>query len=548
MKKKSTLAALLCCTAMLFAGCKDDLPEPEDPETPSENTNGGKSDNGDGEENGDNGNEDVVPSDLLPGTFSVSESRQVQFSKGNLQYIQSSDTWRFADFQYSAIGTANMDGSVLADTIDLYGWSANNNTARWGVSLSEEKTDYSQGSFLDWGRNMTGGWRTLSLAEWLYLVKERNDADAKRGLARIFLNEEGSLYVNGLVLLPDNWSCPEDVEFNVNACTEKYMFAENQLSEAQWRKMEQAGAVFLPVTGWRSDSKTVSVPDIACQYWTSSVNTDKEASMYYFYAPSSILKFYGTATAHWGEAVRLVKDKYTGGESGASKAFSVADGTKALFAPGNLQYNNNTDKWRFAANQYDCLGIGNETAFDSYGWRDLYGWGTGNNPTKSSDANSAYAIFYDWGENAIGDDEANTWRTPTAAEWNYLLKERPNAGSLYGLATVAGVKGVVIFPDSWSQPSGTSFNSGAAGYDGNEYDSEVWTQLDAAGAVFLPASGYYDPSPNYAEDGVQAVQRTGGYWSSDPAALYFNSNSMNPQNDKQSYKYTKYAVRLIKNL
>ena len=69
--------------------------------------------------------------------FSVSSSKQVTFSPGNLQYTQSTKTWSFASAQYEVLGTDNViggtvtsdeygydkSGTALADKVDLFGWS-----------------------------------------------------------------------------------------------------------------------------------------------------------------------------------------------------------------------------------------------------------------------------------------------------------------------------------------------------------------------------------------------------------------------------------------
>ena len=69
--------------------------------------------------------------------FSVSDSKQVTFSKGNLQYTQSTNTWSFSSAQWEMIGTDNVIGgsvssdeygdekygTALADKVDLFGWS-----------------------------------------------------------------------------------------------------------------------------------------------------------------------------------------------------------------------------------------------------------------------------------------------------------------------------------------------------------------------------------------------------------------------------------------
>ena len=43
----------------------------------------------------------------LSGLFSVSETEQIHFSQGNLQYQASTNTWRFAENQFDIIGANN---------------------------------------------------------------------------------------------------------------------------------------------------------------------------------------------------------------------------------------------------------------------------------------------------------------------------------------------------------------------------------------------------------------------------------------------------------
>ena len=57
----------------------------------------------------------------LSGLFSVSATKQVQFSCGNLQYTQSARIWSFAAQQYEMLGAANVADGALADKIDLFG-------------------------------------------------------------------------------------------------------------------------------------------------------------------------------------------------------------------------------------------------------------------------------------------------------------------------------------------------------------------------------------------------------------------------------------------
>ena len=146
--------------------------------------------------------------------FSVSEDKQVQFTTGNLQYTQSTQTWSFAAQQYEMLGKANVTDGALADKIDLFGWSGSTGYAKWGISKSISSTDY-DGDFVDWGQNIGDGttWRTLTYDEWKYLLNTRTNASTLNGVARINLTEDGSRYANGLILLPDNWQAPDGITF-----------------------------------------------------------------------------------------------------------------------------------------------------------------------------------------------------------------------------------------------------------------------------------------------------------------------------------------------
>ena len=57
------------------------------------------------------------------------------------------------------------------------------------------------------------------------------------------------------------------------------------------------------------------------------------------------------------------------------------------FTKGNLQYNKGNGTWRFAEHQYDYIGDSNANIDDPgfNGWVDMFGWGTGTNPTCTVD-------------------------------------------------------------------------------------------------------------------------------------------------------------------
>ncbi len=230
-------------------------------------------------------------------------------------------------------------------------------------------------------------------------------------------------------------------------------------------------------------------------------------------------------------------------------AFSISGTKRVSFSKGNLQYQASTNTWRFAENQTDYVGSNNSNISSSYsGWIDLFGWGTGNNPTNSSTSYSNYSSFTDWGSKPIsnGGNTANQWRTLTSDEWRYLMFNRStSSGIRFAKATVNVVTGVIILPDDWSTSYCTlsSTNSDGASFSSNTISSSDWTNnLEAHGAVFLPAAGDRDGSSVY------SVGTYGGYWSSTPddsvyaSGLYFSGGSLSMDCDYRSYGR---SVRLV---
>ena len=91
------------------------------------------------------------------GIFSVGENKNVTFSQGNLQYFPAANLWKFADTQYETLGNSNKYISpTYRNWVDLFGWSADNTTAPFGINNSSDNTDYS-GAFVDWGTNWICG-------------------------------------------------------------------------------------------------------------------------------------------------------------------------------------------------------------------------------------------------------------------------------------------------------------------------------------------------------------------------------------------------------
>ena len=472
----------------------------------------------------------------LKGKFTVNaDGKQVQFSQGNLQYQTTTGTWRFAGIQSDFIGNAS------AEWIDLFGWGA----ADKPTLTTENVNDYAK--FVDWGSKVisnggqkAGVWRTLDWEEWLYLFLYRPNAANLRGHATV--NS-----VHGYIFLPDDWQLPEKLTFT----PDPHDWTTNKYKLTQWLKMALAGAVFLPAAGFRTGTEG-GYWGAHGFYWSSSLYNDlssQDARAFYFSEKKIGPRDH--ERRFYGMSVRLVTDvpgtgQATGQTTGQTvtptatetkpaqptsepkRLFSISANVKVQFAPGNLQYQATTKTWRFAEHQWDILANANaKIAANNAGWIDLFGWGTGKEPTKASADPNDYKAFSEWGANAIsnGGNKADAWRTLTRNEWIYVLSERKNATKLVGTGTVNGVKGVILLPDDWVAPTGISFsaaeakglllkgayykNANANNFEHNTYSAEQWAKMEAAGAIFLPAAGYR------METNIVRAGDNGNYWTSD---------------------------------
>lgn len=279
-----------------------------------------------------------VPAGAINGKFSVSYYNKVYFSKGNLQYRASTNTWRFAENQWDFVGTQNppsgqptggtvsgSDNFYISQTyngwIDLFGWGTsgiNDYTPiatcwqPWSTSTTDsEYNPYgststslnSESGKADWGYNAisNGGnqagnvvgriaWRTLTSAEWGYLFNSRKTGKTVNGTSnarytKATINTDGSS-VNGIILFPDGYSGPssstDDITFgNINS----YSAWSTQCTSAGWQTLDAAGCVFLPTAGNRIGTSGTSVSDVGSRgrYWSSTYTNPSAAKYLHFY-------------------------------------------------------------------------------------------------------------------------------------------------------------------------------------------------------------------------------------------------------------------------
>lgn len=267
--------------------------------------------------------------DLLSGVFSVSSTKKVNFSKGNLQatYNGTDWTWAFAKNQWDYIGNAagntsvNGNGTVSASnvTVDLFGWVGASSTwtgaAQYGISNSTA-TDNTDGYGnvarealkSDWGNTIGTGWFTLSSDEWQYLFNTRTTGGTVFGTeqaryAQATINTDGTS-VKGMILFPDGVSIASTEVTTAGSVNATSAYA-TKCTTAQWAALAAKGCVFLPAAGNRNEASVYSAGS-GGYYWSSSPNT---SNVYYAYRViflSGNLSLTTHTSRYLGYSVRLV--------------------------------------------------------------------------------------------------------------------------------------------------------------------------------------------------------------------------------------------------
>lgn len=262
----------------------------------------------------------------LTGLFSVSALRRVRFSQGNLRYTATTQKWTFANFQYNYLADTSGNlapGSTQSKPIDLYGWGTSGaliegstyalpyqtaadvtNSTDWQhyyafpdapKDIAGTPFDWGAGCAISNGGNQAGLWRTLTSAEWQYLLTTRTNAATKRATATV-------VNVKGLLILPDSWSLPTGCAFTATTSD----FTTNTYTAATWTTMQAAGAVFLPCGGYRSGT-TVNATTPRGFYWSSTAKDQFYAYCLFFGA--NIFRPAFDNYRFNGYSVRLVQDE-----------------------------------------------------------------------------------------------------------------------------------------------------------------------------------------------------------------------------------------------
>lgn len=250
----------------------------------------------------------IFPEGALHGEYSISPTTKVYFSKGNLFYQASTQTFKFPDKQYYTNGNNNYYSNTICETnpnwVDAFfwgtsGWSGGVRDYRPGTRYNDSSYfiingDLSQGligdfSNADWGvfnaieggGNKAGLWRVLSYDEYVYLFSKRQNASSLFAFVRIRIDENTDM--NGLFIFPDNFSIPDDIYLRVSSETDEKEFGNNSLSLGQYEKLTNLGCAFLPASGRWDLFHSVDY-NLRGAYWTSStgINYPERAACFTF--------------------------------------------------------------------------------------------------------------------------------------------------------------------------------------------------------------------------------------------------------------------------
>ena len=302
----------------------------------------------------------------IKGKFSVSATKKVLFSQGNLWYNNELKEFKFAEHQYDVSPTQNsyyiQNTSTYDVWLDCFAWGTSGweSGATWykpsghkvdnlspaltyckpgGSSTADltgvyAKADWGVFNPISNGEDKKGVWRTLTYEEWNYLMNSRTNAKKLRCIVEVLSGLTGSRY--GLLLLPDDFleaskeEAAEDptsalgrVRAMLTGQAQKVAETPQISTDAVDRMQEKYGVVFLPsnhyfypmekpTSGTGSEYNCFLRPGEEGYYWTSTHYGNNGQNAYMVrpafvngtYIESRISNVYRTFHCH----VRLVRD------------------------------------------------------------------------------------------------------------------------------------------------------------------------------------------------------------------------------------------------
>ena len=518
---------------------------------------------------------------VLPGVFTVDDKgTKVRFSQGNMFW--DGNSFEFEDNQYDYPSTWNASHvghfywSRSAEVAKAVNYSdpgrLNNDVLFTNAGESSAKPDFTVGG-------ISGKFRTLSMNEWKYILKDRSDR----------YMESTVCGVRGRVIAPDDFSGTLSGSYD----------------SEQWRIAESQGVVFLPAVGSGSGSTLYNTGDKG-YYWSSAPWTDESAQMTVFFIGYQLFSFQDTYRDYTTCAIRLVEDvtyvnrisldktelelfarqnaqltatvypgyapdksvvwsssntevatvseglvsavsagtatiTATSVDGGVTAnctvtvdpvlpgVFTVDDkGTKVRFSQGNMFWDGNS--FEFEKSQFDFPETLDASHIGHFYWSKDKKIARGTSYSDPGRANDD-VLFTNSTETAPARDftvggVTGEFRSLSQLEWQYLAQKNPD------LVTVNGIKCFAIAPDSYS------------GTIKSTYDDSTVKAAEAEGVVFLPAAGSRYSTLTYFNEG-DGYYWTSAPWGTDAQALIFFSLVKTYDSVGRDFAY---AIRLVKNV
>lgn len=240
----------------------------------------------------------TAPTPVVGAVFSVSASKKVKFSKGNLYWDGSA--YKFEENQYDYPSSWN------TSHVGHFFWSKDDSIAR-ASSYSDSGASVNDILFANGAETTpkssfsvdgeTGKWRALSMDEWTYLLNSRSG----NRYAKARVNN-----VNGLLIFPDDYAGTISGTGIAEVNSSSAAFPSSSIPTAIWSEMEEDGVVFLPAGGYRYGSSIMSKGSEA-RYW-ASISTDSADEARDISFNSTVLRSPSSNTRNFGELIRLVED------------------------------------------------------------------------------------------------------------------------------------------------------------------------------------------------------------------------------------------------
>ena len=176
------------------------------------------------------------------------------------------------------------------------GPTATSRGARANLYDRTGQADWGYNAISNGGNHENSGWRTPTVEEWVYLFETRTTIEGIR-YAKAQVNN-----VNGVILLPDDWSADYYDLYDVNSSDASY--STNEISATEWATLEQYGAVFLPAAGFRFGTSVDDTGSVG-HYWLASFDDSYDAKRMYFDDSYLFANFFGPRYS--GFSVRLIR-------------------------------------------------------------------------------------------------------------------------------------------------------------------------------------------------------------------------------------------------